>query len=104
MNYNPTPKSEFLKDPQNIKRHHAFVEDSYLRKSMEVALMEMQRRAAAGTDTTNFNFCAASHLRLLGAQDYLEIFLNLAEQMQPGVKTDNVNLPGNITALPRKNN
>jgi hypothetical protein len=104
MNYFPTPKAEFIKDPANIANHHKLVESPTLRKHFEVALLEMQRRAAAGTDTTNFNFCAASHLRLLGAQDYLEIFLNLAEQMQPGVKTDNVNLPGNITALPRKNN
>ena len=103
MNYNPTPKSEFLKDPQNIKRHHAFVEDSYLRKSMEVALMEMQRRAAAGTDTTNFNFCASSHLRMLGAQEFADLFLNLVETPVPQVKTDTTNLLGNISKLTGKN-
>ena len=103
MNYNPTPKAEFLKDAVAVKRHHELVENDGLRLGIAVALQEMQRRAAAGTDTTNFNFCAASHLRMLGAQDFIEIFLNLGEQMQPGVRTDTTNLPGNVAAMPRKN-
>jgi hypothetical protein len=103
MNYNPPPKAEFLKNPTNIAEHHKLVENAYLREALTVALLEMQRRAAAGTDTTNGNFCAASHLRMLGAQDFIEIFLNLAETPAPAVKTDSVNLPGNIARLTGKN-
>ena len=102
MNYNPTPKSEFLKDSVSLKRHHEFVENPDFRYSLEVALLEMQRRAASNTDPTNMAFCASSHLRLLGAQDFIDIFMNLGEQMQPGVRTDTTNLPGNVTSLPRK--
>lgn len=96
MNYNTTPKADFLKDPVAVANHHKLVENLTLRKHMEIALLEMQRRAAAGTDTTNFNFCAASHLRILGAHDFIEVFLNLAETMAPGVRTDTTNLPGNV--------
>lgn len=103
MNYNTTPKADFLKDSAAVANHHKLVENLTLRKHMEIALLEMQRRAAAGTDTTNLNFCAASHLRLLGAQDFIEIFLNLAETMAPGVKTDTTNLPGNINRPLGKN-
>lgn len=104
MNYNPTPKSEFLKDAGLVNAHHDMVTSNLFRNSMNVALMEMQRRAAAGTDTTNFNFCAASHLRLLGAQDFIEIFLNLGEQMQPAARTDTANLPGNVSQMPTRKN
>lgn len=104
MNHNPTPKAEALKDPLFVQNHHRLVEDPMMQRHINVALLEMQRRAAAGTDTTNLNFCAASHLRLLGAQDFIEIFLNLAEQMQPGVRTDTTNLPGNISKLPSQKN
>lgn len=95
MNYFPTPKSEFLKNAEVIKHHRELAENEWLRISISTAMLEMQRRASAGTDPTNFNACAASHLRMLGALDFIEILLNLAEQMQPGVRTDTTNLPGN---------
>ena len=95
MNYNPTPQSVFLRDPELIKIHHALVEREDLRSCLNIALLEMQRRSANGTDPANFNACAASHLRILGAQDFISIFLNLAEQMQPASKTDTTNLPSN---------
>lgn len=104
MNYNLTPKAEFLKSPELIKNHHALVENPSLRLGITIALQEMQRRAAAGTDTANFNFCAASHLRMLGAQDFIEIFLNLGEQMQPGVRTDTTNLPSNVAPMTGRKN
>lgn len=103
-NFNPSPQSELLKDPKAVASHHLLVENLTLRKHLEIALLEMQRRAAAGTDTTNFNFCAASHLRLLGAQDFLSIFFNLAEEMKPGVRTDTTNLPANMVSMPSRKN
>ena len=103
MNFNPTPKSEFLQDAMAVKNHHNIVEDPVVRKHLNYALMEMQRRAAANTDPKDFNFCASSHLRLLGAQDFIDIFLNLAETMAPGVRTDTTNLPGNVAKMTGKN-
>jgi len=100
MNYFATPKADFIASAENVKNHHVVVENPFVRKGIEVALAEMQRRAAAGTKPGDFNDCAASHLRMLGAHDFIEIFLNLGEQMQPGVRTDTTNLPGNIKVMP----
>lgn len=99
MNYNPSPKAEFLKSEDNCKAHRQMVENESLRHSLEVALFEMQRRAAQYTESTNFNACAASHLRLLGAHDFIDIFLNLAEQPVAAQRTNADNLPGNVTTL-----
>lgn len=103
MQYNPSLKEELRKDPNAVKAHHALVENPVLRRNFEIVLMEMQRRAGAGTDATNFNFCASSHLRMLGAQEFADLFLNLAETPVPQVKTDTTNLPSNISKLTGKN-
>lgn len=101
MNYNPSAKSEFIKNSQLVKNHHELVEDPRLRISLEAAMQEMQRRAAQNTEPSNFNACAASHLRLLGAQDFLDIFLNLAETPAASTRTDTANLASNVPT--RKN-
>lgn len=101
MNYYPYPKSEFIQDPNAVKNHHALVENLTLRRHIEIALLEMQRRSAAGTTPSNFNECAASHLRMLGAQDFVAILLNLAETEAQATRSDNTNLPGNVPT--RKN-
>lgn len=103
MNYFTTPKADFIASADNVKNHHVVVENPIVRRGIEIALAEMQRRSAAGTDPANFNACAASHLRMLGAHDFVEIFLNLGETMQPGVRTDTNNLPGNVRPMPQPN-
>jgi hypothetical protein len=103
MQYNPSPRDELRKDTNAAKAHHALVENPILRRHFEITLMEMQRRAGAGTDATNFNFCASSHLRMLGAQEFADLFLNLVETPVPQVKTDTTNLLGNISKLTGKN-
>ena len=104
MNYNPSTKSEFLKYHIAVKNHHELVENPVLRRHIEFALSEMQRRAAQGTPPGEFNACAAAHLRMLGAQDFLDIFLNLAEASTPTTKTDTSNLPGNVSTMPTRKN
>lgn len=103
MNYNPSPRSEFLKDSLAVTNHHTLVEDPCLRKHLAIAMSEMQLRASMNTDATNFNQCAAAHLRMLGAQDFVDIFLNLAETKVTEKRPDVGNLPGNVATLPRKN-
>lgn len=95
MNYNPSPKAEFLKNSQLVKNHHELVEDTRLRISLEAAMQEMQRRAAQ-VDPANFNLCASAHLRMLGAQEFVDTFLNLAETQVATARTDTTNLPGNV--------
>lgn len=101
MNYNLQPKDEFQSSPDNIKNHHVVVENPAVRRGIEVALAQMQHSAAAATDPANFNACAASHLRMLGAKDFIAIFLNLAEAYAPAAKIDTTNLSGNIRQLPQ---
>lgn len=103
MNYNPTPRSAFLKSQELIKQHHELVENETLRMHLRIALQEMQVRAAANTEANNFNACAAAHLRMLGAQDFVDIFLNLAETEAPAKRVETGNLPGNVAQMPRKN-
>lgn len=100
MNYNPSPKSELVKNISAIKDHHELVEDPVLRKHLEVAMQEMQRRAVL-VDAANFNLCASAHLRMLGAQEFVDTFLNLAETSVSATRTDTANLAGNIPT--RKN-
>jgi hypothetical protein len=103
MNYAPTPKAEFLKEAKNIEAHHVVVENPAVRKGLEIALAEMQHQAANGTDPANFNACAAAHLRMLGAKDFLSIFYNLAETFTPATKSDTTNLPSNVRQMPPAN-
>lgn len=104
MNYNPSPKSEFVKNTNNVRNHHKCIEDPWLVPALQIAMQEMQLRAAANTDANNFNQCAAAHLRMLGAQDFVDIFLNLAETPEIGKKADGLNLPGNVAQMPARKN
>ena len=94
MNYNPNPRTEFLKDTEA---------DNQLRAHMIVAMAEMQRRFSMNTEPNNFNLCASAHLQMLGAQVFMDIFLNLAETAVAETRKDTGNLPSNVTTLPRKN-
>ena len=103
MNYNLQPKEEFQQNAENVKTHHVVVENPAVRKGIEVALAQMQHACVASTDPANFNACAASHLRMLGAKDFIAIFLNLGETFVPAAKADTTNLPSNVRAMPQAN-
>ena len=104
MQYNPPPKSEFVKDPESIKAHHLLVENTALRAAFAITISELSRRSAQHTPPDNFNLCASSHLRLLGAHDFIDTFLNLAEAEVVAPRKDNANLPSNIATLPNRKN
>lgn len=100
MNYNPSPKSEFMKDAEAVKAHHILVENDHLRKSLDVSLRHMSRLICNNAPADNMGACASAHLRMLGAQDFLSIFLNLAEADAPEARKDTANLPSNVSTLP----
>lgn len=104
MQRNPSPRSEFQSSADAVKAHHELIEIPAFSVAVDVAMKEMQRRAAVGTDATNFNMCAASHLRLLGAQEFMDVLLNLAETEVAVTRKDTGNLPGNVASLPRQKN
>jgi hypothetical protein len=95
VNYNPSPQSEFAKNPQLVKNHHDLVEKPNLRLSIETALLEYQRRQSNNT-VTDIGSCAVGYLRLQGAQQFVDLFYNLAESTTKERAADVVNLPGNI--------
>lgn len=101
MNYNPSPREDFIKDPLRVKEHHQLVEDSFLRRSLEVALLEYQRRQTR-LSAPDLGGCAACHLRVQGAQEFLEVFLNLCETSQVTPRVDSTNLSSNVRATERK--
>lgn len=101
MNYNPSPKSEFVKNADIVANHHRLVEDPGLQHALQVAFQEMSRRIANNTPPDNMGACASGHLRMLGAQDLIEVFLNLAETPMVESKKDNTNLPGNVRQMPQ---
>lgn len=103
MNRNTSPKAEFLKNAAFVKLHHEIIEHPGLQYGLQVTLLEMQRQAANNTPPGEFNSCAASHLRMLGAQDFIAMFLNLAETFEAAAKPASMNLPGNVSQMPRKN-
>jgi hypothetical protein len=105
MQFNPAPKTEFQSTPKNLEDHHVIVQNPAVRKGVEVALAQMQRMIA---DTTqpDMGACAAAHLRVLGAHDFIQTFYQLAEMPDLSVKAPVGNLPGNIRNLnqPSKKN
>lgn len=102
MNYNPTPKSQFVAKTENLKAHHALVENEVLRAHLQIALLQYQR-IQAEKNSNELGGYAACQLRLQGANEFLDLFFNLAES-PPSVGTvDALNLPSNVKPLPRKN-
>lgn len=90
MTNNPTPKEAFLADAAQAKRHADLVARPELRRALEVALLEHQRRAtnalASAPDP------AAAAWRLAGAQEFVAIFLGLADLTAPAPRRDPDNL------------
>lgn len=99
MNYNPSPKSEFLTSNENIEAHHVVVQNPAVRKGLEVALAQMQRQVADQAPP-EMGACAAAHLRCLGAHDLIATFYSLAEVAAPTARADTTNLPGNVRMMP----
>jgi len=98
MNYNPSPKSIFAESSENLAAHRQLVQNPALRKSIEIALLEMTRRIC-NSAPPEMGACAAAHLRCLGAHDFIEVFYNLAETPVAEKPVDTNNLPGNVRNL-----
>lgn len=103
MNRNPSPKSEFLKNKDAVAGHTALLDNPYFMGSLNVALFEYQRQISMRVPADNFNACASGHLMMVGAQDFINTLLNLAETAVVETRKDVGNLPGNVSAMPRKN-
>lgn len=95
MNYNPSPRSEFAKNPQLVAKHRDLVQNPNLRLAVENALLQYQREQC-DLKMGDIGACAAGFLRLQGAQQFIELLYNLSESEAPVKTADVVNLPGNL--------
>lgn len=94
-NYCPTPREEFIKHNDHVAAHHTVVENAHVRRSIEVALSEYALRQTR-LSATDLGGCAACHLRLQGAHEFIRLFYNLCETEQVTPRTDTTNLPSNV--------
>lgn len=95
MNYNPTPKESFVADSESVKAHHQLVELDALRQSLAAAMAQYTRRQSSLTPN-DLGSAAMIFMRIQGAQEFMETFLNLAESPASPVLMDSSNLTTNI--------
>ena len=100
-NYNPGPREEFARTSENVPRHHTVVENPAVRDGLKVALLEYHRRQTK-LSAPDLGGCAACHLRSQGAEEFVELFLNLCETQQASPRVDTTNLASNIKPFPNK--
>jgi hypothetical protein len=90
---NPSPKTRFQENKNFVEQHRKLIERSDLQVSLDYAMLEYQKQLVA-TGSLGGNEAAASHFRMLGAHEFVQVFKLLAEQVQQPVplKTvDNLN-------------
>lgn len=100
MNYNPSPKDEFLQAAHNIDKHKKLVTDDDLRNGLSYALREYCRRISS-SNPQDLGSAAMQFMKVKGAEEFLDVFLNLSEKMSVVHLNVTDNLPGN-KAQPRK--
>jgi hypothetical protein len=79
---NPTPKQEFLESAAACKAHRELMQNPALRRSFNAALLHHQRRLTSAVEIDG-NAAAAYFLKIKGAQEFLDILINLAEPATP---------------------
>lgn len=94
MNYNPTPKEEFVRDDAFVKSHRVLVTNDALRNSLQFALRQFTRRLAV-LNPADLGSAAMLFMRQKGAEEFVEEFLNLSETPSLPKVVDLDNLKGN---------
>lgn len=89
---NPSPAAVFRCSARAVKDHHSMVETNTFEDAIRFALLEYQHKLSA-VQMDNFNQCAAHHLKITGAQEFVRILRNLAdtETPPPAQSTGNLN-------------
>lgn len=73
----PTPKDWFLQDPKRVGEHNQLIGSPITQVSLNTALLEYQRLLSK--ERFNLNDAAANFFRLVGAQEFVEIFRQLGQ-------------------------
>ena len=75
-NRNTPPKDRFKEIPEFVHAHRELMQSPNLRRSLDYALLEYQRRVCR---ETNEQMAGAGHFRMLGATEFIDVLINLAE-------------------------
>lgn len=75
---NPTPKQRFIQSTAIVSAHRNLMQSDQLRMSLDFALLEYQRRVSE-TSNPDMNGAVAGHFRMLGAQEFINTLIMLAE-------------------------
>jgi len=78
---NPTPRQQFQESPDNISKHRALIELPQFARATHMALLQYQRQLT-DSPPADMGGAAGAYLRILGAQEFVNILLNLGEQPQ----------------------
>lgn len=85
---NPTPKLQFQQSSDNIAKHKRLLEMTELERGINFALLQMQ--ADLADRPTDGNAAAANWFRIMGANDFIKTFRELAQSPTPlASKRDN---------------
>lgn len=101
MNYNLTPKEEYLQDSKQVADHRVLVENLILRRALKTALSQYERKLS-GMQVADLGSGCMLFMKFQGAHEYLETLYNLCETTTPSSVPDPVNLPGNVRSLNKK--
>lgn len=78
---NPSPKSRFQESGNNLSEHRKLIETPAFRRACDMAML--QYTIQVNGQTLDGNSAAASAFRLLGAQEFLNTLILLAENVIP---------------------
>lgn len=74
---NPSPKARFLAYKPYVDAHRELMPKAELQRAIDYAMLEMFHQLSTATDGTN---AGANQFKLVGAQEFVRIMKNLAEQ------------------------
>lgn len=77
-NVNPTPKAEFLANPQFVKMHRDMMQQPMLTVSIQYAMLHYQR-VMAEARSVDATAAATSFFKIQGALEFISLLKNLAE-------------------------
>lgn len=100
MNANPAPKTSFLENSIAVAAHAELLKSPAFQNAIQVALLQYSRAlheaAPSNLDGPNYMSAAASCFnRIMGAQEFVNILINLGSKAEPAKRTDSMNLKQN---------
>lgn len=90
---NPAPKARFQESGGNISQHRDLLQNVALDRAIDCALLQYQYELCR--EKGDLNSSAAKHLRMQGAQEFIDVLKYLAESPTREVANKITNLDHN---------